>query len=499
MPDTPTVVKEETPTAETIDNVKEEMVLDLPTGSPVEFPYPRVCTCDALIDQVTSGFCLGNAMVWDYAMNASQNVSVAFLQMAAKGLVITGETRKSPNIQTMIDNFWHLHSKYLAPSAREVRLIYIDILGHILSLHDAYGFLAKGSANEQHLVELLARECGNPDESEQSVRIHTDSLNRLLEKGLRNLLTEWLSMWGNLPDLQGPLKDRVSMAMCEGWYFREGGVIAFCVRLMQEFMNTMLNPEKVPTDGSMTQLENFILWDYDNRATFKILPFKILLTQPCQYERQRVTELRRTFWDSAEIQHLANNLNKNNGNANDISGLFIYSMVDPGHGAHALLELQKQRMEGVDKTRASYEEVSTEHTRINGPPWRTRNAEWSEDAIMENTNYQFVKNILDSVVIPDHPPLPESPPESPRMQEPTEPEIAVDVAARDPTDIADLVIPPEEERALTTVTDLPGPTRRRGDPTEAVEEEGDNNLLLFGGLAALTLGIGAVALSRRQS
>ena len=465
-------------------NVQQHPVIDVPTGHVPAAQHPKACTCDALIDLVSTNYCLGNALVWDYAMNASQNPSVAFLTMAAKGLHITGELRKTRKVQAMIDNFWDLHSKYIAPSASEVRLIYVDILGHILSLHDAYGaaFWQKGA--EQHLVELLARECGPPDESEESVRQHAGSLNRLLEKGLRNLFTEWLSMWGNIPDSKGPTKDRVSMTMCEKWYFREDGVIAFCIRMMQEFMNSLINPVQVPTkiEGQKTALELFIQWDYDNRGNFKYLPFKILLAMPCNYERQRVTQLKRTFWDSVKVQYLADNLNKNNLEANEISGLFIYSMVDPGHGAHALLDLQKQRMEGVDKTRNSYDMIRTEHERMSGPPFRTRNAEWSDD-VMENTNYDAVQNILDNVVIPPFQEPPEEPSQEPlfppRNEEPAEDKPVVDVPP---------FSPPEED---VQMGEEPTP-----DEPEQVEE---NNVLLFGGLAALTLGIGAVALSRRRS
>ena len=120
----------------------------------------------------------------------------------------------------------------------------------------------------------------------------------------------------------------------------------------------------------------FIAWDYENLSNFKIIRSKILLAMPCLYDRQRVTELKRTFWDSQAVQGIADNLNKNNAAANKLSALFIYSMVDTGHGIYTLLELQKQRMNGNNKGPNSYDEIIFEHTRIQGPPWRTRNSEW---------------------------------------------------------------------------------------------------------------------------
>ena len=464
--------------ADTVENVEEVAHTDLPKGQqPEDAPERVYATCDYLVDELATGYVLGNPMVWDYAMRATgENVSEAFLTMAMKGMHIKGEQRLVTNINAMIDNFWDLHSKYIALTCSEVRQIYTDILGHVLSMHETFEdqFMPKDSPKQQQLIELLAMECGPPDEAEQSVIEYTDQLNKLAGKGFRRLIEEWLTHIGDIPDSEGIHQDRVNIDMCEKWYFRADGLLDFCVRLIREFIDQLLHPLQVPIPDE--PIRAFIAWDYENLSNFKIIRSKILLAMPCLYDRQRVTELKRPFWDNQTIQTIANNLSKVNSRANELSALFIYSGVDAGHGINALLEAQKQSMNGNNKTLNSYDDIQFEHTRIRGPPWRTRNSAWPDDSVMENTNYKYVRRILD-----ERQPLPQ-PPDAPFV--PAQPQTAQSTALPASPPESPRNQPPEEEERVDV------------DPREPAEEEQPDNILLYGGLVALTAGVAAIAYSR---
>ena len=460
--------------AHTVENVEERTHADLPKGPQTDTPARVYATCDVLVDELATQYVLGNPMVWDYAMRVDgSNVSVAFLTMAMRGLHIKGEQRRVRDVNAMVDNFWDLHSKYIALSASEIRVIYTDILGHVVSMHETFGdqFMPLASQKQQHLIELLAAECGPPDESEQSVIEYIDELNALVGKGFRRLIEEWLMHIGDIPDSEGPQKDRVSIDMCEKWYFRREGLLDFCVRLIREFIDQLLHPLQIPVPDE--PIKAFIQWDFDNMGNFQLVKSKILLAMPCLYDRQRVTELKRTFWDSQAVQGIADNLNKNNAAANKLSALFIYSMVDTGHGIYTLLELQKQRMNGNNKGPNSYDEIIFEHTRIQGPPWRTRNSEWPDDDVMENTNYEYVQSILAEAEVRF---FGEELPAAPRNQEPAE----------------------EEEQVPTVGAELATVPNEPDEPPPPPVEDADNTLL-YGGLVALTAGVAAIAYSRSRS
>ena len=140
-----------------------------------------------------------------------------------------------------------------------------------------------------------------------------------------------------------------------------------------------------------------------------------------------------------------------------------------------MLELQSTKLHGADKNSddlRDYEAVLTEHTRMRGAPWRTKNTAWPEDSVMEDRNYSYVKMIVEAARIPT--------------------KAIVERSKR----------PKESRSAQVLETEDLNPKRQKVTPNPkdeaVVETEQGTNLPLIGGIAAISAGIAAVYLSRRK-
>lgn len=458
-----------------LTNVKPTAVVES-AHAMVDVPPPRVYTMDNLMIKLAGGepggaVPLANAMLWDYLYNFDvNNISV---YREAMSLNVVKKQPKYGNIQELTDTFWTLHSRYLRPSASEVRTIYEDVLGHVAALRRTYGdrFLVQDSIESKNLVDRLAAECGARDEVEENRREHAETLNRELRKGdVGGLIGAWFTRYGNVPDGTGDLAARVAPEMIDGWYFRKDGVLDYCVKLISDF----LERRKIET----SLLEDVIAYDFQNRGKYKFLKSCVLLGSGCEWERYPNVKLSPDWWADKNVRRLMEQPGSHRGIHNAVTGLFIFSDVDTGFGATFLMEQQSQKMSGRDKTESSYDLIKRyPYDDTSGfPPWRTADGAWPPEAIMEAGNYQTLDVLLREVDAPVEirgkaKRYREDAPEKPVKQE--------QAATAKKQKVAEP--PVAEELPQTTEKETDGP-----------------NYPLWGGLAAITVGVGAIAFSRRR-
>ena len=475
-------------TSEELENAELIHTIDNPDPTKKRLPELSVshfATSDAIVQSLASRTVLGHAMMWDYATHSNYEdftrevLEAAITPMGDLNYNTKGEARLQ-SVPKMIRTFWRLHSQYIAPNGMQVHVIYDDVLKHITSLLQQYGddFLAKGSKPEQYFVEALARESVPADESEKVADNGIiEVLQTYLQKnGLVMLIDEWFRTWANIPKRDGQLKHRVNMDLNSKVYFKHDGVLNHSIRLISEFIEKLRHPPNNPKDNT-DNLRKFIDWQMQYQSAFQVFPTCILLAVPCVLPVQSVTQLRPDFWENNGIQMIVKqmSLEEKHPAADIISALFIYSGIDPSNGIDAMLELQSTKLHGADKNSddlRDYEAVLTEHTRMRGAPWRTKNTAWPEDSVMEDRNYTYVKMIVEAARIPT--------------------KAIVERSKR----------PKQSRSAQVLETEDLNPKRQKVTPNPkdeaVVETEQGTNLPLIGGIAAISAGIAAVYLSRRK-
>ena len=435
------------------DEVEERVVVNAPKQQKAD-PPTSVCTIDTIVRDLAGDHVLSNVLMWDYVHRGEMKADT--LTEALHELVVNGNPRKD-TMRNLVNRFWELHSKYIAPTCSDIRHMYADILGHVVSLAEKYGevFLKNNGPAEQHLVELLAEECGEPDEAENSASENYQFLQGNLDDvGLRGLIDKWLAEYGSLPDSEGAIKDRVNPQKINGWWFRKEGLLDFCINLISQLCLTI--PAKSKDD--------FIAYDLKNIAggTYKLLPSCILLAKRCKLRKQTVTKLHNDWWGDSRAQALIDSPEVNAQTRNDISTLFVYSGVDPPAGILKLLREQADSWQMKDKSDSSYDDVKVAHLTGKFTPWRTQGGEWSEDSSVEDLNYKAIESRLNYAVG-----FEEYRKKAKRAREESEPVITLATPAPKKVKTKE-VAPPEEE----------------------------TNYALIGGLLAVTAGVAAIALSR---
>ena len=177
----------------------------------------------------------------------------------------------------------------------------------------------------------------------------------------------------------------------------------------------------------------------------------------------------------------------------EIQALFVYSGVDAGHGINVLLREQEASMEGADKSEESYVEILDALEKLNGPPWRMFQEAFEEGATMENINFQNIQAMLNAVnlttpaVEPDASKRHREPAEEAQSQE-TKP-----LSKKRKTAVRgeDIPAPPGEN--------TPGANAAAEEPIEIEEDSKGSNAVLVGGVLAVTAGVAAIYLARRQA
>ena len=484
-------------TSEELENAEVKHTIDKPdpTKKKQKPIQKHFATSDAIVQSLASRTVLGHAMMWDYATHSNyEDFSREVLEGAITPIGdlnynTKGEARLQ-SVPDMIRTFWRLHSQYIAPNGMQVHAIYDDVLKHVISLLQQYGddFLVKGSKPEQYFVEALARESVPADESEKVADNGIIGvLQAYLQKnGLVVLIDEWLDKWANVPKRHGQLKHRVNMDLNSNVYFKLDGVLNHSIRLISEFIERLRHPPNNPKDNT-DNLRKFIDWQMQYQNAFKVFPTCILLAVPCVLPVQSVTQLRPDFWENNGIQMILKQMSKEvkHPAADIISALFIYSGIDPSNGIDAMLELQKNMLHGADKNSddlSNYEIVLTEHTRMRGAPWRTKNTAWPEDSVMEDRNYAYVKMIVEAARIPTKAIVEESIPAGGKKRAATVLE-------------TEKLVPPTSKKQK--VTEKPKEEETIEEETIEIEKEG-TNLPLIGGIAAISAGIAAVYFARRK-
>ena len=132
-------------------------------------------------------------------------------------------------------------------------------------------------------------------------------------------------------------------------------------------------------------------------------------------------------------------------------------------------------MNGRDKTGTTYDDVLSNFNAPTLPPWRTQNGEWPEDSVMENINYQTVESTLNDAIT-----IQQARKKKRRFEEESE------LSLRRPEK------PPTSKRQKAAEP----PAGETGDDPKETEEA--PNYAMWGGLAAVTVGITAIALSRKS-
>ena len=469
-----------------IDNAKIVHEAEKPKKLPRPPPQNHYATSDAVVLELSTRTVLQNAMLWDYATHASSSYGRDVLEAALTPLEdlnynTTGEARKQ-SVPGMITTFWELHSKYIAPNGTQVRGMYKDVLDHVTSLYQQYGddFMESGSKQEQAFVRCLAEESVPPDESEA---VGDNGVLERLQVFLKQtsfvmLLDHWLTNWANLP--VGEDAESVNMDLNANVYFKPNGVLGIAIRLISEFIERLRHPPNAPQDNS-DNLRQFVDWQMKYSGQFTYFPSCILLGVPCVIAPQSVTQLQPSFWENNGIQLILKQMSKEQKHpaADTISALFIYSGIDPSNGIDAMLELMSSALHGSDKATdgldSQYTQVLTEHTRMRGPPWRTKNTAWPDGAVMENSNYAYAKMLIDLAAVPTRAIVEESMPAGGEKRAATVLE-------------TEKLVPPTSKRQKVT---------EKPKEEETVEIEEGTNLPLIGGILAITAGIGAVYMSRR--
>ena len=446
---------------------KPKPVLDVPDITLVKAPPPRECTMDKAVDSLPVG-ALKNALMWEYTKRGDTRAPT--LTQAIGSMEIRGIARNETSVGNLITRYWRLHSKYVAPTCREIRETYTDILTHVVSLQTQFGdaFLERDSRETKELVERLAGETGPPDEYEKnraesySLFANADGTPYQLEPIVQSFLTKL----GELPESEGEFADRVNIDSAV-YHFRDEGVIGYCIKLIGDFLQDARDREYT---------EEVLDFDLNNQTNYTRFPSCILLGSQCNLHPQPVTNLHADWYADMRVIALNNpSIPGNENTRHDVTGLFIYSDVDAA--LTTLLDNQKGRMNFHDKTAESYDWVMNEHRHgwEGWPPWRTMGGAWPEDSTMENTNYTSLEAMLGTVIVAE--------PRrkgggSKRFREPAE----------------DDRVPPKPPVKKKKV---------RKEPAEEVVvaqeevETDDTNYALWGGLAAITAGVTVIALSRR--
>ena len=421
-----------------------------------------VCTMDVIVRNLAGDHVFANAIMWDYA--AHGDMKAATLTEAFNDMEIQGNARKE-SIGNQITRFWNLHSKYIAPTCSGIHDTYTDVLRHVVSLYEKYGdeFMKPTGKTIEHLFELLAILCGPADEAEESVVGHIDFLkDKVKHQGFRSMIDGWLQEYGNIPDSEGAIKDRVNLQIIDGWFFRKEGLLDFCISLITRICDSVAS---LGGQGS----DNFVAYDLQNIASgkYKRFPSCILLSKECHLRPQNDTTLSTDWWGDRRVKALLDNPEINFQTRSDLTAMFVYSGVDAPNGIGYLLDKQARSMTGRDKTDQSYDGIKAEHLTGNFTPWRTANGDWPEASVVEDTNYKAIEGRLEGAVG-----LEEYRKQSKRYREFKE-------------EPADLPTSPRVKKTKTKVI-----SAEVGEKT---------NYAMIGGLVAITAGVAAVALSRSRS
>ena len=441
-------------------DVEEITLVNAPKRVKIEPPVASVCTIDKVVRNLAGDRVFANAIMWDYAHRGEMEADT--LTEALNELQIQGNLRND-SIANLINRFWYLHSKYVAPTCSEIRETYTDVLGHVVSLYETYGdkFLGHTGSASEVLIDRMARECGPPDEAEQSVVGNFDLLKDIFDNtGLRTVVDGWLKEYGYLPDSDGPYKDRVNPQIINGWFFRKEGLLDFCISLISKMCVTVVSVKGKSAD-------DFVAYDLKNIASgnYKRFPSCILLAKVCKLRQQNETTLNTDWWGDRRVQALVDNAIVNSQTRNDITAMFVYSGVDAPNGIIYLLQKQARDMTGRDKTAQSYDDIKVEHRTGNFTPWRTKNGDWPEDSVVEDTNYLAIENRLSGAVgLEEY-----------RKKHKRYRGFKETVAVMDS---------PRKKTKTKTV-----------QPVEESFEEETPNYALIGGLVAVTAGVAAIAIS----
>ena len=309
---------------------------------------------------------LGNYAFWQYAENS---LAEGTLINAYQGNEITGYQRFRP-ISTQIKTFWDLHSRFIAPSGKEVLCIYQDILAHCLILDTFQDKDARAA-----LVEAMASECGKPDEAEKSREEFRDVFEEIHDSGVTKDVVTMFLQTAYLPN---PTEDHVNPDIIDLWYFRKGGVLDLCVREIIGAVQTYKD-----LNGND---DGLIQRDLENQQYRKIIRSFILLARECRVAAVRTVKLNATFWAVDGVQDA--DRSSAMGRINDI---FVYSNVDSGHGIDRLLKQQRNAIKGKPKQTAMI--PSAHGTRF--PPFRTKNGEFPVGSVMPEANYRSALKLID--------------------------------------------------------------------------------------------------------
>jgi len=437
---------------------------------------PRALSMDRLIKELAGGVPgystpFENMLMWESrAEGAIYQLPV--LQAAIRGEDYTKTVKFEPITQTqdLVDRFWRLHSKYFAPSAVEVRVLYEDLLGHCIALEQRYGrsFIAPNSKVFRELVEALAEECGKPDEAEVSRVSNAEAINQIYQsENFAVLLQRWVGTQRD-PGLSWTVnwepeyRDQVNFDLLV-WIFRVGGVLDRCLGLIRDVC------KYVQTLGHGA-IEAFCQFDMAKLGEYRSLRSSILLGCSCEFEAQLDVTLTPDWWVDPKTQHLIRFPASNRAVREELTTLFVFSNVDSPAGIHLLLDFQQQQMNGTAKTPDSYQRVKQFITEQGDTltPWRTKNGAWPMDSVVENGNYQAIEEILRGV---------------------RSDVVIRSKVARRREEPAETVEPPKRPKKASAPLEL------IEKPVEIIQEK---SYAFWGGLAAVTLGLGAIAFSNQR-
>ena len=361
------------------------------------------CTIDIAVRKLAADLPLENCLMWEYVLAGRKTPHD--LKQALLGAKIGGKshTMHYREMKDQVWHFWDLHSKFVAPSCKQLRQIYTEVLSHVVTLSEGYKFFFDNDEARLELFRKMAEECGQPDTVDENRDENFDFILDCANKnGLRALADKFLTDFGDIPASEGIYADRVNTQMVRQWYYRPTGLLAHCRRLVTRFLENVLQQsgEKLELRQEVINLDSQNL----KGSVESIVPSFIMFGADCRFIHAPITTLKSSFWGNPKVRNLIDNPFHNAGRRRAICQLFVYSAVDDAHGLGALIKEQEQRMTGIDKKLGAYDGIMQEHIRKGMPPFRTATSQggsWPQGSVMENKNYGVLLEILDGTVAKD--------------------------------------------------------------------------------------------------
>ena len=326
-----------------------------------------------------------------------------------------------------VTNYWDLYEDFVLPSGNNLRAWQTDLLEHVLRINIVHKDKFKDIEpltvfKHRELFRCLARNCMHT--SDENFEATLGLLNEAYDKAggdkdpnlsLKTAINLWIKSYGLLPKRED-LYDEKLTRFClrpaiegKGHTHVYGSVLDYCSRAITGFAKAYVAQVKIPTGpsgvygraGSTRNFEWFPFWGLVGLAPPRLddLQTKVKLAKDsffgdnnCKKIWAGETRFGRQFVEEKQLLQLA----------------FIYSGFDEMNGMWKMREwaVKRERMlrDEDGGFRCAYNMAGTHTTFVHSEvvPWRLATKSSVGDfppdsTLMENANYEVVKQILKSM------------------------------------------------------------------------------------------------------